>query len=254
MIDLHCHLLPAVDDGPPALGAALTLAQAQVRAGVGTVAATPHVSPRFPLDAATVARAVVEIGVALRAAAIPLGVVVGAELDAITALELPDEELAALSLGGSGWLLLETPHADAAPLEEIVSALIRRGHRILLAHPERSPQLQRDPATLDRLVRSGARTQLTAGALDGAFGRTARRTAERIVAEGLAHVVASDAHDVVRRPPRLREPLRRAGLEEAVELLCERHPAAVLAGESLPARVELSRRSSLLRRLGGPRR
>lgn len=242
MIDLHCHLLPAIDDGPADLGAALTLAQAQVEAGVATAAVTPHASDRMPNGSEEVARGVREMRIALRGAGIPLVLASGAELDLRRALDLPDEELAGLALGGGRLLLLEAPLTAVAPLEPGVEALQRRGWDILLAHPERAPMLQRDPEAVRRLVRAGVRTQLTAGGLSGQFGKPVQRFAERLVAEGLIHTFASDAHDTRRRPPGLREPLEAAGLGEHVRLLCEEHPAALLAGERIPEVVELGRR------------
>lgn len=242
MIDLHCHLLPAIDDGPPDLGAALTLAQAQVDAGVTTVAATPHVSPAVPTEVAAIERGVEEMRFALRAAAIPLEITTGAEIDARTAAELDDDALRRHALGGGRWLLVEAPLMSGLLLEPILTMLIGRGHEILLAHPERAPMLQRDPQAVGRLVRAGVRTQLTAGGLSGQFGRPVQRFAEQLLAAGLVHTFASDAHDTRRRPPGLRAPLEAAGLGEHVRLLCEEHPAALLAGEPVPAEVPLPRR------------
>ncbi len=251
MIDLHCHLLPAVDDGPPDLGAALRLAAAQADAGIRTVAATPHVSPGFPgNDAALVERGVEELRLALSVAGIGLELIAAAELDLTTALELPDEQLERLQLGG-GRLLIEAPLTPVAPLEPGVAALHERGFAVLLAHPERSPLLQRDPQALGRLVRAGVRTQLTAGGLGGQFGRTVQRFALSIAGDGLAHTFASDSHDTERRPPGLRAPLEAAGYGAYARLLCEQHPAELLAGAPLPETVELRRRGGLLGRLRG---
>jgi protein-tyrosine phosphatase len=111
--------------------------------------------------------------------------------------------------------------------------------------------LQREPATLGRLVRAGVRTQLTAGGLGGQFGRAVQRFALQIAGDGLAHTLASDSHDVARRPPGLRAPLEEAGYGDHALLLCERHPAALLAGEPLPETVPLKRRRGLLGRLRG---
>lgn len=234
MIDLHCHLLPAIDDGPADLGAALALAQRQVDAGVRTVAATPHVNPSMATDAALMERAVEEMRTAVRAAGIPLEIVRGAEVDIRTAVELDDEELRRLTLGGGPWLLLEAPLAPGLLLEPVLGSLRARGHAILLAHPERSPTLQRDPAAAARLVSNGVLMQVTTGGLTGQFGRTVQRFATQLVQEGLVHNVASDAHDVERRPPGLREPLERTGLGAAAQAWCAEAPAALLAGEPLP--------------------
>lgn len=242
MIDLHCHLLPAVDDGPADLGGSLRLAQAQLAAGVRTVAVTPHAVARFPNDAATVARGLLEMRTALRAAKMPLELLGGAELDLAHALQLPDDELAGLALGGGRWLLLEAPLTPVAPLETGVAALRARGFEILLAHPERSPLLQSQPAAVSRLVRGGARMQLTAGGLSGQFGRTARRFGLQLADEGLVHVFSSDAHDESHRPPGLLGPLEEAGLGAYAQLLCQEHPAALLEGAPLPETVVLKRR------------
>lgn len=249
MIDLHCHLLPAVDDGPSALEGALRLARAQVQAGVRTVAATPHVSERYPTARAAIADGVAQLRTALADAAVPLEVVAGAEVDPLQALELPDEELHGLTLGGAGWLLLEVPFTNAAPLEHIVHRLRSKGLSILLAHPERSPLVQRDPSVAARLVIAGARTQVTAASLTGRFGREARRCADALLDAGLVHIVASDAHDAQGRPPGMREPLEAIGLGGLAPLLCEANPAAVLAGESLPERVHGERPRGLRARL-----
>lgn len=248
MIDLHCHLLPAIDDGPADLGGALTLAQAQVDAGVRTVAVTPHVSPTVPTDAAVIERGVDELRVALRAAAIPLEITTGAEIDIRSAAEMDDDGLRRLALGGGAWLLLEAPLTPGLLLESILSTLLLRGHSILLAHPERSPALQRDPAAVRRLVDQGVLMQLTTGGLGGQFGRDVQRFAEQLVDDGLVHTVASDAHDTRRRPPGLRAPLERAGLGEHVEVWCQDVPAALLAGETPPAVPPPARRRRTDRR------
>lgn len=249
MIDLHCHLLPAIDDGPPDLGAALRLAQAQVSAGVRTVAATPHVSPAFANDATLIERGLTEMRTALRVAGIPLELLGGAEVDLERALELSDEQLGRLTLGGSRWLLIEAPLKPGLLIEPLVASLRARDFEVLLAHPERSPSVQRDPELVARLARSGVRTQLTAGALGGQFGRTVQRCALGLLEAGLVHTFASDSHGADHRRPGLREPLEAAGYGAAAPLLCEQHPAALLAGEPLPETVPLKRRRGLLGRL-----
>ena len=253
MIDLHCHLLPGIDDGPRDLRMTLAMAQLQLDAGVRTVAATPHVSWDLPNDAATIARGVVEVREALAAKGIPLEVVTGGEIDVHRAAELPDEQLRALALGGGPWLLLEAPLQQGVPLEPVTYALLDRGHRILLAHPERSPVLQRDPAATRRLVEAGALTQLTAGSFTGRFGRTVQRYAQTLIDENLVHTVASDAHDAVRRPPGMRDAVLAAGLDEVASLLTQEIPAAILAGGEIPPVPPLRRRRRGLRALLGRR-
>jgi protein-tyrosine phosphatase len=249
VIDLHCHLLPGIDDGPRDMRMALAVAQLQVDAGVGTVAATPHVSWDLPTSAEAIASGVAAVRAELAARKIPLEVVSGGEIDVHRAAELPDEQLRALALGGGPWLLLEAPLQTGVPLEPVAVALIERGHRVLLAHPERSPLLQRDPAALRRLADAGALTQLTAGSLTGRFGRTVQRYAEALLEQGLVHTVASDAHDALRRPPGMHVRV----LGELAPMLTQEIPAAILAGEEIPPLPlpRAARRRGLRSLLGG---
>jgi protein-tyrosine phosphatase len=253
VIDLHCHLLPGIDDGPADLGGALAMAQLHVRAGVEIVAATPHVSWDMPSDAETIELRLGDVRAALAAAQIPLKVVGGAEIDVHQAVGLSDAQLRALALGGGPWLLLEAPLRRGVGLAPVARALIGRGHRVLIAHPERSPLLQDDPDTMRALVRAGAATQVTAASFAGRFGRPVQRYAEQLLEAGLVHSVASDAHDASRRPPGIAEPLAVAGLSELTPLLAREVPAAILAGDPLPPVPAWRRRRSPLRGLLGRR-
>jgi protein-tyrosine phosphatase len=227
------------------------MAQAHVRAGVEVVAATPHVAWDMPNDAATIELRLADVHAALAAAKIPLEVVRGAEIDVHQAVRLTDEQLRALALSGGPWLLIEAPLTRGVGLAPVVHALLDRGHRVLIAHPERSPLLQNDPDGLRALVRAGAATQVTAGSFAGHFGRTVRDYAERMLEAGLVHSVASDAHDTRRRPPGIAAPLAAAGLGELTELLAYEVPAAILAGGPLPTVPRWRRRRGGLRYLLG---
>lgn len=264
MIDLHCHLLPGIDDGPPDMNGALALARGQVQAGVRLVTVTPHVTWDLPAnDAPRIRAAVDELRGALAAAAIELEILTGAEIAITRAADFDDAQLSALSIGGdSPWLLVESPLSPAAVgFEAVLHHLQVRGHRILLAHPERCPAFQRDPAMLERCVEAGMLTSITAGALVGRFGARVRAFAFELAASGLIHNVASDAHDAIRRPPGIRAELEAAGLASQCEWWTTAVPAALIAGatelpsappppppppvpESRPRRWNLARRLS----------
>jgi protein-tyrosine phosphatase len=253
LIDLHCHVLPAVDDGPASLEAALALVRGARDDGIATIAATPHVDWSHPeVDAALIHGAVPALQQHLDAAGLEVTIVTGAEVAAVRAVELDDAELAALRLGGGAWLLLECPvAATLAPgFMHAARTVAWRGHRVLLAHPERCPLFLRSPDLLEELVAEGMLTQVTSGALSGRFGRTVRDFALRLVARGGAQVVASDGHDE-RRPARIAADLQQAGIAPALaSWLAADMPAALLAGDRPPPRPQIgagSRRAGLRR-------
>ena len=255
MIDLHCHVLPGIDDGPATLEDALALGRAQEALGITTIVATPHVSWDFPeVTAAVIARGVAEVNAAFAREGIAVTVTAGAEVALTRAVELSDAELDALCLGAGQWLLLEPPHSPAATAgtEAAIVSLLHRGHQLVIAHPERCPAFLSNRAALERLVNGGALTSLTAGALTGRFGRDARRYAVGMIADGLAHDVASDAHGISpRRPPGMAAELDEAGYGGLTDWLCRGVPDAIIAGSALPARpaVEPPRRGPLARLL-----
>lgn len=256
VIDLHSHLLAGIDDGPETIEGSVELARAAVSAGTRTMLATPHVSARYPNDAATIAQLVVETRTRLASEEVPLEVLGGAEVALTRVPELDPSELSSLSLGGGPWILLEPPFSPSAgPLSEMVLEIQRWGHRILLAHPERCPAFHRNPSMLDALARSGVLLSLTAGSLVGSFGDAVRRFALELVQEELVHNVASDAHDTIRRPPGVSHELEEAGLGLLAEWLTVDVPEAILAGREIPTRppfgVSLTPRS---RRLWSRRR
>ena len=235
VIDLHCHVLPGIDDGPETIEESVALARAAAAAGIDTLVATPHVAARYPNDADTIARLVAEVAARLEQEAIPVRVLAGAEI-AITHLpELDPEELSRLGLGGGRWLLVEPPFSPVAPgLPNSLQELQRHGHRLVLAHPERSGALQRDHELLHALADSGVLMSITAGSLVGRFGGEVRRQALALAREGLIHNVTSDAHDTRNRVPELTEAIAQAGLQPLAEWLTTLVPAAILADEPIP--------------------
>lgn len=255
MIDLHCHVLPGIDDGPETIEGSLSLARAASAAGTRTLVATPHVSQRYPNDAATIARLVEELNERLAAERIAIEVRSGAEIALTRAVDMAPERLADLGLGGGSWLLIEPPFTPAASgIDSILLDIVRRGHRVVLAHPERCPAFHRDRAVLESLVRAGILTSITAGSLVGRFGAQVRRFALGLVRDGLVHDVASDAHDHSHRAPGMAAELRRAGLQPLAAWLTSEVPAAILAGGEIPpppgALEALKTRRTLWRRQG----
>ena len=246
MIDLHCHVLPGIDDGPTTIEGSLALARAAAAGGTQVLVATPHVSWRYRNDAQTITRLVGELNARLAAEGVtstegaPLVVRTGAEVALTQIAEIEPVELGRLTLGGGAWLLVEPPFSPVAPhLDEILLALGRDGRRIVVAHPERCPTFQRDRQMLERLVREGFLTWVTAGSFGGSFGSEVRRFALELARDGLLHNVASDAHDHVHRPPAIAAELEQVGLGPLTQWLTEAMPRAILDGGEIPPRPEV---------------
>jgi protein-tyrosine phosphatase len=237
VIDLHCHILPGIDDGPRTMEDSVALAGAAFAGGTRTIVATPHVSWQWPdNDAEGIGAGVRAVNATLRDAGIAIDVFAGAEVALSRAVDLEPAELRALRLGSGPWLLVECPLTPEAPgLEQGLGALRMQGHRIVLAHPERCPVFQREPQRLAELVTLGMLTSVTASAFTGHFGGVVKRFAFELLRSGLVHSVASDAHDAVRRPPALATELAKAGLGDHVSRAAHEAPAAILRGGDVPA-------------------
>ena len=253
MIDLPAHILPGLDDGPSDIDGAVALARASVADSTRVLAATSHVDSTFGLSPAELTHARAAVAESLATKEIALKLVQGGEVSPGRLPDLSDDDLRALTLGDGPWILLECPFSPvASTMDLVVTDLQRLGFRVLLAHPERSPSFQREPARLARLIERGARAQVTAGSLAGDFGAGVRRSALRLLEAGLVHSLASDAHDHRHRPPLLSTAVtvlqqRFGDVAAHVEWMTERLPAAILAGDRLPQRPPLPRRRRLHR-------
>ena len=240
MIDVHTHVLPGIDDGPRTTQDAVALARAAVAAGTTEMVATPHVSWEWQTSSQVMHEGVKAMQAELDAAGVPLRLRTGAEVALTRAMDLDDEELRALRLGGGEWLLAECPLSMAAPgVDSLMLRLQSQGHRLLLGHPERAPVFHRSPDMLERLVDAGMLTQITAGSLAGRFGSTVQRFTFELVEAGLVHNIASDAHNADRRPPGVLAEIEEAegelpGLAQHAEWLCEQVPRAILDGGEVP--------------------
>lgn len=229
LIDLHCHILPAIDDGALDLADTLGMARQAERDGIALVCATPHVRHDHDVRIGELPGRVAAVNEALEAAGLRVRVAPGAEVAETIVHELTDAELRGCTLGGGGrWILLEPA---PGPLSErtvaTVRALARRGLGTVLAHPERHPGPDVD-ARLRELAAAGALIQLTgAFVLDG--------SADWFVAERLVHVLGSDAHSSHGgRPVELAAALRRLTaappLAAHASWIAATAPAAVVAG------------------------
>ncbi|MEM9656962.1 MAG: CpsB/CapC family capsule biosynthesis tyrosine phosphatase [Planctomycetota bacterium] len=239
--DVHCHCLPGLDDGPTSLGEAVGLCQALAENGLTTVVATPHQLGSYDRlnSAAVVDRAIAEMKEELDAAGVPLELLPGGDVRVDERLlKLLDSGEVISTAGAGQHLLLELPHelyVDPLPMIEM---LAERGLQTIMTHPERHRYLAGSVGRLQTWVDEGAVLQITAGSLIGDFGRTAYNEAWRLVESGLVSLIATDAHDARRRPPRMREAIGvlsdRVGGDFARHV-CIDNPLKVIGGEAIPS-------------------
>jgi len=246
-VDIHCHLLPGIDDGAADLETSLAMAQMAVDEGIETLVATPHQLGNFAHNrGADIRRAVADLQKKLATAAVPLRILPGGDVRIEPELVALVRRGEVLTLADRGrHVLLELPHELYVPLEPILDELDRAGLVGILSHPERNQGILRRPAVCGPLVDRGCLLQMTAGSLLGSFGPASGQLAEMLLTDGLVHFLATDAHGIRGRRPRMRAAFERAaelvGYEHAVSLCCG-NPARVAAGEDVvPGRSRPSR-------------
>jgi len=233
VIDLHSHILPGIDDGASDLSVALEMARASVADGVTVMACTPHILPGlYHNTGPQIRQATLDLQQALDREGIPLRLVTGADVHMVPDLVAGLRSGRLLSLADSRYVLVEPPHHVApVKLEDFFFNLVVTGYVPVLTHPERLSWIEAQYPTMQRLVRGGVWMQITAGSLDGSFGRTAQYWANRMLDEGYVHILATDAHDTGRRPPTLSKgrdlAAKRVGVLEAEHLVVTR-PSSIL--------------------------
>ncbi|AKS42618.1 tyrosine-protein phosphatase [Wenzhouxiangella marina] len=234
--DLHCHILPGIDDGSKDLEQSLAMARLAVEDGIRTVVVTPHhLNGVYANPAVEVARALRELREALIAEGIPLKLLPGSELHLVP--ELPAELAAgrALTLADRGQAaLVELPvHTVPMGSEHLLEQIIAQGLQPIIAHPERNSELRQHPEILEEWVSMGCLAQVTAQSCTGQFGPQIRDAARQMVQRGLVHVVASDAHRDRRRIPHLSEAQRQIAQwtnQTVADLIAIDFPHRLIAG------------------------
>lgn len=237
MIDLHCHMLPGIDDGAPDVGVSLQMARMAAEDGIRVTACTPHIYPGlYENQLSGIRKAVEQLRPQLAEAGISMALVTGADV------HLTPDLLAGLKAGrvatinNTRYLLLEPPHHVAPPrFEDSVFELAAAGYIPVITHPERLSWIESHYEVFERLAQRGSWMQITAGSVTGRFGRRPRYWAEKMLDRGYVHILATDSHGVDRRPPLLAEGVQAAerwlGKEEAQRLVVER-PKAILSNIS----------------------
>lgn len=210
MIDLHSHILPGIDDGARSLEIALEMAQQAVDCGISHMVCTPHIHRGyFDNSLSSIEKAFYSFNEQVRSASIPLTLSFAAEVrvNELIPLWFKKGELPFLGkYNGKNVLLLEMPHSHIPQgLDILIKWLLRNNVQPLIAHPERNRELIAENEKFDWLLRQGCLFQATAGAFVGRFGEKVEEFAFSLLEKRAFHVVASDTHDLVRRPNDMKE-------------------------------------------------
>ncbi len=233
MLDLHCHMLPGIDDGATDLAMALEMARMAVDDGIRVTACTPHIYPgMYENTADGIRAAIAAFQIVLDHEGIPMRLVEGADVHLTPDLLADIRKGLIPTVAGSRYLLLEPPHHIAPPrFEESVFQLTAAGYVPVITHPERLKWIEQQYDVFQRLVKAGCWMQVTAGSVTGRFGKRPQYWADKMLDEGLVHMLATDAHHPRRRPPLLREgrdaAAKRVGQDEADHLVTTR-PQAII--------------------------
>lgn len=234
--DLHCHILPNVDDGATSLEMSLEMARLAVADGTTTIVATPHPNLDTGIGSkAKTTQLVADLQAKLDAAQIDLRLQVGVECY----LEPKIPQLIQIgqltTLNNTRYLLIEFPVREAPlKVENFIYSLQIADFLPIIAHPERYKYVQEDLNWLGRLIELGCLSQITAGVFGGGFGNRARQAAEQLLQRNMVHLIASDAHNIERRPPGMKGGLVHIANNYSLELariLAINVPNQILTGK-----------------------
>lgn len=239
MIDIHCHILPDLDDGAADLDEALHMVRMAVESGVTDIIATPHF--QGDTDAWQMVRQMEEPFTQLNAAILqtklPLRLHRGAEIlctpetaELATGRRLP-------TLGKTDYVLVEFYFDESFhSMDELLRQIANSGYRPVVAHPERYEAIQRDPELAQHWAQQGYVIQLNKGSVLGAFGSRVERTANALLSMGIVHLFASDAHSCRSRTPHMSSLYRWVDThcnEEYAAILLEENPHRLLQNRSM---------------------
>ena len=247
MIDLHNHLLPALDDGSPDMAETMRMARIAFGDGIRTIVATPHsFNGEFVTDPVAIKSHVWQVNEILGREGIDVKVLPGMEIRIVPNLVELISRGMLLALNEGRYFLMEFPQAHVpAAFDRFLDTVRALDYGVVIGHPEKNLHIQHNTewlgGVLERLHSWDLVVQISADSLTGAAGRAAYRTARTLLKQNLVHVIATDAHSSVHRPPRLSKAVavaaRIVGQEKAHQLVTD-IPDAILRGTGFPSLAE----------------
>ena len=241
MIDIHCHILPDMDDGPESLGEALRMCRAAAGDGIRTIVAAPHFKPgTYEFSGCRLLDAISILQAAVKREGINVTILPGAEI--AVSPEMPSylEQGGHLTINGSRRYFLAEFRPLSVPYswDTFLLSFLASGLTPIIAHPERNVWFVNHPDALSSAVQSGILVQITAASITGGFGEEARDFSIYLLRNNLVHAIASDGHSADLRPPRLAEAVNLAAEvvgEERARALVTSLPQAIIEGRGIPA-------------------
>ena len=236
--DIHCHILPDIDDGADSVMTAIAMGKQAAMDGTNFVVATPHqLGANRNVTANAIRDSAALFQKKINSENIDLTIVPGADVRIDPELPKLLKQGNVLTLADKGkHVLLELPHETYFPLDQLLKSLRKQGLVGILSHPERNRGIIKNPDVMWDVIEAGGLLQITAASLTGAFGSSCQEIAELAVDEGLIHFIASDAHDTKHRPFGMRDAYDTicdmAG-EELADLVCCENPARVFEGDDV---------------------
>jgi protein-tyrosine phosphatase len=235
VIDIHCHILPEVDDGPKSWETAESMCRMAAQDGIEHMVAAPHSNDRYFYDREYLSSLLQNLQQRIGdTPKLSLGCDFHLSLENMQAALVTPEKY---RIGSSRYLLVEFSNFSIPmQIDEWLGQMVELGTRPIITHPERNPILQQTGARVLQLVERGCAVQVTASALTGSWGAKAREMAQSFLKEKAVHFLATDAHDTVRRPPVLSEARKIVAKqfgEEVAEALVEGNPKAVVNDQPL---------------------
>lgn len=236
MIDLHCHILPGIDDGVRDTDEALDLAKLMVADGITACVATPHIYPgRYDNDRISIQRSHSEFQAVLEDEGIPLDLHMAAEVRLTSELLrwIPEGRIPFLGKWkGKEVILLELPDSHIpVGTDKFITWLTRQKIQPLIAHPERNKAIMQNLSKVELLMELECLLQITAASVIGVFGETVSKTAHALLQEDIVFAVATDAHNCRYRPPLLSEAysiIAEQYGEDQADILCKTNPLKLL--------------------------
>lgn len=230
MIDIHCHIIPGIDDGARNLKASLKMARIAKDDGITTLVATPHILD-VPVSIEKVKKKLDRLSAFFKAKGIDIKMLPGAEVSLFSFSRLG--EPAKYTINGSRYILVEFPYINLPDyMDEVLFSLSAKGLIPILAHPERNPQVIDDPELIETFLKNNVLVQITAGSITGDFGEDIEECAEYMLESGLVDIVSSDAHSTRKRPPLLSRAYKKVeeelGDEVAFRLFVENPRSVIL--------------------------